>query len=179
MDSPRAATAFCATQATTLKASLRSANRGNESGYDRDRALTAVGYEAALIGKYLNGTHRRAKEQLVPPGWDFLGSGGRPLRRVQQFQLRPECGLGKIVRHGNNARDYRYDDWPPTPSTFWTNQQDQSNPSFSILTAAYPHSPATPAPRHQGTFAGESAPHALPPMSAASRTNRTGSNPGR
>ena len=48
--------------------------------------------------------------------------------------------------------------WPRTLSTSLIDQLNRSQPFFLYLAPYAPHSPSIPAPRHEGMFAGESAP---------------------
>jgi arylsulfatase A-like enzyme len=131
-----------------------------ESGSESDTIATeldAAGYETALIGKYLNGYASPQRESsYVPPGWDFWVAG-IDHDAYSSFNYRLNVN-GKIVRHGHSARDYITDVLAGHALDF-LDQTARSNQPFFLFLAPYaPHSPSTPAPRHEGMFAGESAP---------------------
>ncbi|MCC2626829.1 MAG: sulfatase-like hydrolase/transferase [Thermomicrobiales bacterium] len=131
-----------------------------ESGHESDTIATeldAAGYETALIGKYLNGyASPRQESTYVPPGWDFWVAGvDHDAYNNFNYHLNVN---GKIVRHGKNARDYMTDVLAAHALDFLDQSAGSNQPFFLYLAPYAPHSPATPAPRHRGMFAGESAP---------------------
>jgi len=132
----------------------------HESGHESETIATeldAAGYETALIGKYLNGYGSRHQERsYVPPGWDFWVAGAdHDAYGSFNYDLNVK---GKIVRHGDHARDYLTDVLAAHALDFLDQSTGSNQPFFLYLAPYAPHSPSTPAPRHQGMFAGESAP---------------------
>jgi N-acetylglucosamine-6-sulfatase len=132
----------------------------HESGDESDTIaseLDAAGYETALIGKYLNGyPSPRQESSYVPPGWDFWVAGvGHDAYNSFNYDLNVN---GEIVHHGDDARDYMTDVLAAHALDFLDQSAGANQPFFLYLTPYAPHSPSTPSPRHQGMFAGESAP---------------------
>jgi arylsulfatase A-like enzyme len=132
----------------------------HESGHESDTIATeldAAGYETALIGKYLNGyASPRQDSSYVPPGWDFWVAGvDHDAYNSFNYHLNVN---GDIVRHGDHPRDYLTDVLAAHALDFLDQSAGSNQPFFLYLAPYAPHSPAAPAPRHQGMFAGESAP---------------------
>jgi N-acetylglucosamine-6-sulfatase len=129
---------------------------GNES-HTIATELDAAGYETALIGKYLNGyASPREASRYVPPGWDFWVAGvNHDAYNSFNYDLNVN---GEIIHHGNNPRDYITDVLAAHALDFLDQAAESNQPFFLYLTPYAPHSPSTPAPRHEGMFAGESAP---------------------
>jgi N-acetylglucosamine-6-sulfatase len=132
----------------------------HESGQESETLaseLDAAGYETALIGKYLNGyPSPRQESSYIPPGWDFWVAG---LGHDAYYNFNYDLNVnGEIVRHGDDARDYMTDVLAAHALDFLDQSAGSNQPFFLYLAPYAPHSPATPAPRHQGMFAGESAP---------------------
>src|SRR5918993_348451 len=119
--------------------------------------LDAAGYETALIGKYLNGyASPREESSYVPPGWDFWVAGvDHDAYNSFNYDLNVN---GEIVHHADNARDYMTDVLAAHALGFLDQSTESNQPFFLYLAPYAPHSPSTPAPRHQGMFAGASAP---------------------
>lgn len=127
--------------------------------------LQQAGYSTALFGKYMNQYPEYAPRQtapynspaLVPPGWsewyaavDLLPGGEHP---YQQFNY----GLienGVEVRYAANAADYLGDVITTKAETFIAQSIRTQKPFFAFVSYISPHGPATPAPRHAGTFHG-------------------------
>jgi len=132
----------------------------HESGQESETVaseLDAAGYETALIGKYLNGyPSPRDESSYIPPGWDFWVAGiGHDAYNSFNYDLNVN---GETVHHGNDARDYMTDVLAAHALDFLDQSAGSHQPFFLYLAPYAPHSPATPAPRHRGMFAGESAP---------------------
>jgi N-acetylglucosamine-6-sulfatase len=132
----------------------------HESGDESETiatALDAAGYQTALIGKYLNGyASPREASSYVPPGWDYWVAGvDHDAYNSFNYDLNVN---GEIVRHGDQARDYMTDVLAAHALDFLDQSAGSNQPFFLYLAPYAPHSPSTPAPRHQGIFAGESAP---------------------
>jgi N-acetylglucosamine-6-sulfatase len=119
--------------------------------------LDAAGYETALIGKYLNGyASPREESSYIPPGWDFWVAGvDHDAYSSFNYDLNVN---GEVVRHGDHARDYMTDVLAAHALDFLDQSAGSKQPFFLYLAPYAPHSPSTPAPRHQGMFGGESAP---------------------
>ncbi len=106
--------------------------------------LHAVGYRTGIFGKYLNGYAAIAPYQA--PGWDewhvFKSPGYFNYHLIEN---------GVDVAYGSAATDYSADVLRDKVVQFIT----QSTPPFFVEFTPYnPHGPATPAPRHVGSFAG-------------------------
>ena len=132
----------------------------HESGVESDTIATeldAAGYQTALIGKYLNGyASPREESSYVPPGWDFWVAGvDHDAYNSFNYDLNVN---GEIIRHGDQARDYMTDVLAAHALGFLDQSAGSNQPFFLYLAPYAPHSPSTPAPRHQGMFAGASAP---------------------
>lgn len=132
----------------------------NASGHEADTIATALdgaGYETALIGKYLNGyAYPRSENTYVPPGWDFWVAGvDHNAYNSFNYELNVN---GEIVNHGRNERDYMTDVLSAHALDFLDRSAEADQPFFLYLAPYAPHSPSTPAPRHQGLFSGQSAP---------------------
>jgi arylsulfatase A-like enzyme len=118
--------------------------------------LRAGGYRTALLGKYLNGYPDAGNPAHVPPGWDEWDSpaGGNPYSNVN-YRLNEN---GRIVTYGRGAEDYLTDVLARKASDFIRRGAQIGRPFFIYLGTYAPHAPATPAPRHEGTFADARAP---------------------
>jgi arylsulfatase A-like enzyme len=102
--------------------------------------LKNQGYKTTLIGKYLNGSSCGSN----PPGWDeWLG---RPGGGYFGFCLGNQT-------FGNNV--YQTDKINELTQDFI---ERQDGPFLAYVAPYAPHEPATPAPRHDGMFAGQHAP---------------------
>ena len=111
--------------------------------------MQSAGYETALIGKYMNGYdlyHKKAPFHK-PKGWDhWMG-----LLKCMKFYGPIFSDNGKRILRNNNTV-YQTDfirDWA---LDFLTNKRDKSKPFFLVVTPFAPHTPATPAKRHEHLF---------------------------
>ncbi|MBI5890086.1 MAG: sulfatase [Nitrosomonadales bacterium] len=129
--------------------------------------LSQAGYSTALFGKYMNQYPEYAPRQtapynssaLVPPGWsewygaiDLLPGGENP---YSQFKY----GLienGVEVRYGSQTADYLGDVVTTKAESFIARAINSQKPFFAYVAYISPHGPATPAPRHAGSFLGHS-----------------------
>ena len=129
---------------------------GNED-YTIATALQGAGYETALIGKYLNGyAFPRNDNTYIPPGWDFWVAGvDHDAYNNFNYALNVN---GEIVNHGSEERDYLTDVLAAHALDFLDTAAGLDRSFFLYLAPYAPHSPSTPAPRHDGIFAGETAP---------------------
>lgn len=119
--------------------------------------LDDAGYETALVGKYLNGYSFAGEDRTyVPPGWDFWAAG---VDHAAYDGFRYELNVnGELVRYGNDDSDYMTDVLAGYAHDFLAAATSDSAPFLLYLAPYAPHSPSTPAPRHQGRFAGAEAP---------------------
>ena len=106
--------------------------------------LKAAGYHTGLFGKYLNGYNQVAPYQ--PPGWDewhaFKAPGYFGYHLIEN---------GVDVAYGSAETDYSADVLRDKVVDFITTARQ---PFFVEFTPYNPHGPATPAPRHAGSFSG-------------------------
>jgi N-acetylglucosamine-6-sulfatase len=122
---------------------------GNE-GAAFANALSAAGYRAAMMGKYLNGY----QPERDPPGpgwtsWDVAGNGYPEFN----YSLNED---GKIERRGNSPPDFLVDVLSGLGVDFIKQSKGQA---FIIEIATFaPHAPYTPAPRDENAFPGLRAP---------------------
>lgn len=111
--------------------------------------LDEAGYETALFGKYLNGWAEHWGREYVPPGWDrftpFVDT------KFYNYTLM-ENGLA--VEYGDDPEDHSNDVIAGKAIQF-IDTNPGINPFFLYIAPYGPHGPATPAPRHQGLFAGD------------------------
>lgn len=102
-------------------------------------ALNAMGYRTGLFGKYLNGWGGRT----VPPGWDAFRSFNK--MKYYDYTLK---GIGPAVTYGSSPSDYSTD----VIANLAVNFVQSDEPVFAYIAPYAPHQPATPAPRHDGTW---------------------------
>ena len=115
--------------------------------------LRGEGYRTALLGKYFNGYSKGADANHVPPGWDEWAA----LRPSGYFGY-TLVENGRAVSYGNRPEDYSTDVLARKAADFVTQTAADDRPFFLYLAPFAPHAPATPAPRHAKSFAGERAP---------------------
>ena len=130
------------------------------SGHESTTLATLMddaGYQTALVGKYLNGYSFAGEERTyVPPGWDFWAAG---VDHAAYDGFRYELNVnGELVRYGNDDSDYMTDVLAGYAQDFLATATSNNAPFLLYLAPYAPHSPSTPAPRHQGRFAGATAP---------------------
>src|SRR5262245_26947532 len=106
--------------------------------------LKAAGYHTGIFGKYLNGYNKIAPYQA--PGWDewhvFKAPGYFNYELIEN---------GVDVPYGSAAADYSADVLRNKVVNFIGTATE---PFFVEFTPYNPHGPATPAPRHAGSFSG-------------------------
>jgi arylsulfatase A-like enzyme len=115
-------------------------------------ALQAAGYRTGLMGKYLNDYDKlwtSGQAPYVPPGWDDW--------RV--FQVTRNYGYtlienGASVAYGYNSTSYATDVLRAKAVQFIDDSVAAAQPFFLTLSVYSPHTPAQPATRHVGSFAG-------------------------
>ena len=131
--------------------------RGEERGTFAT-ALQHVGYETALMGKYLNGYQPAATEggarPYVPPGWngwDVAGNG------YPEYGYRMNSN-GQVRSYGYEAKDYLTNVLAGKGLAFIDRAAAQRKPFMLEIATFAPHSPFTPAPRDARAFPGLRAP---------------------
>jgi N-acetylglucosamine-6-sulfatase len=119
--------------------------------------LEGAGYRTSLIGKYLNGYRSLWDPDLlqppyVPPGW----SEWRGMSRVRYYDyeiVEPDGAGGYVeVPYGETEADYSTDVLREKAKVFISAAVEAGEPFFLYLSFKAPHSPFTPAPRHEGLF---------------------------
>jgi N-acetylglucosamine-6-sulfatase len=110
--------------------------------------MQAAGYRTGFIGKFLNGyagpgTH-------VVPGWDdwrvFLWDHSK---YYQNYTL---VENGAYVTYGAGAQDYSTDVLGGIAARFIRRAAGGERPFLLVVEPYAPHSPSTPAPRHEGAW---------------------------
>jgi arylsulfatase A-like enzyme len=115
--------------------------------------LHDAGYRTGLVGKYLNEYPIGAEPNHIPSGWDewtAATKGG-----YVGFELNEN---GRLVRYRKRRGVYQTDVLADKATDFLTRAANGGDPFFLYLAPRAPHGPATPAARHDGMFAGRSAP---------------------
>jgi arylsulfatase A-like enzyme len=112
--------------------------------------LQAAGYKTMYVGKYLNGYPGSAGRTFVPPGWNewYSAVGGNPYNEYD-YVLNEN---GKLVPYGRKPEDYGTDVYARKTVDFIQRTAKEGKPFFVHFSAYAPHSPYTPAPRHQTMF---------------------------
>ena len=127
-----------------------------DGGLEEDTVAASLqknGYRTALIGKYLNG-YPGDEEAYVPLGWDeWYAKLGR--YEYYDYELNEN---GEITSYGSDTEDYLTDVLSSKATDFVQRAATEDQPFFAYVTPTAPHSPATPAERHEGAFADEEAP---------------------
>ena len=107
--------------------------------------LQNLGYETALIGKYLNGYMGPKAAAHVPPGFDHWMAMLRLYFYGPTFSDNGvELDLNETIYQTDFILDWVID--------FLTNKRYKSKPFFLMITPFAPHTPATPAKRHKNMF---------------------------
>jgi N-acetylglucosamine-6-sulfatase len=122
--------------------------------YENDNVAThlqaqTVGYRTGLFGKYLNNYRGTTK----PPGWDDWFA----LHQLTYYNYDVNDNA-KIVHYGSRSSAYSTDVLNTQVKEFIDASVAQGKPFFAYVAPKAPHSPSTPAPRHQNTFNGLKAP---------------------
>jgi arylsulfatase A-like enzyme len=124
-------------------------NAYHNTGVDQDTVATwlqAAQYRTAHIGKHINGY--RSSNGAVGPGW----SEWIVPVPVNFFDYDLNVN-GTLEPHGSAARDYLTDVMATKAEAFIASTP-ATTPLFLYFAPKAPHGPATPAPRHEGAFAG-------------------------
>ncbi len=106
--------------------------------------LQAAGYHTGIYGKYINGY----QSPYVAPGWDEW----HVFKNVAYFNY-TLVENGTEVAFGNAEADYSTDVLRDKAVQFIQSASPQQ-PFFLYFAPKAPHGPATPAPRHAGSFSG-------------------------
>ena len=132
----------------------RFVSEGNEENKIAVRRQKEGGYQTAYFGKYLNGYPGEEDQTHVPPGWDeWYGE----LENYESYDYQINEN-GQVVSYGNNNEDYFTDVLSNLATDFVRRASSEEQPFFAYVAPIAPHSPATPAERHKGTFTEEKAP---------------------
>ena len=115
--------------------------------------LQEAGYQTAFFGKYLN-QYGQDDPTHVPPGWDEW-YGKLNEQRLYDYRINEN---GEEVSYGNEEGDFYTDVLSGQATDFVGHATSENQPFFAYVAPTAPHSPATPAERHEGAFAGEKAP---------------------
>ena len=116
--------------------------------------LRSGGYRTGFFGKYLN----NYSGPFVPPGWSRWVAFAPPnVENYYTYRLNVD---GTMVDYGSDPGDYSTDVLADEASSFIRGAG--AEPLFVLFAPFAPHGPPTPAPRHEGAFAG------LPPWRPAS-----------
>ncbi|MDQ4062674.1 MAG: sulfatase [Actinomycetota bacterium] len=127
-----------------------------DEGHEEDTIATRLqeeGYQTAFIGKYLNG-YPAGNPTHVPPGWDEW-YGKLDEQKLYDYGINHN---GEVVSYGSAPEDFATDVLSGVANDFVSSAASDSRPFFVYLAPTAPHTPATPAQRHKGAFAGEEAP---------------------
>ena len=115
--------------------------------------LQGAGYQTAFFGKYLN-QYAQADPTHVPPGWDEW-YGKLDEQKLYDYRINEN---GEIVSYRSDTDDFFTDVLSGQATDFVRRAASDDKPFFAYVAPTAPHSPATPAERHEGAFAEEEAP---------------------
>ena len=118
--------------------------------------LQAAGYTTMFAGKYLNGYPESGAPTYIPPGWSEWYSPAQGNAYSEYNYTLNENGT--LVRYGNRPNDYGTDVYARKTTDFIQRMAREGKPFFIHMSTYAPHSPATPAPRHQSLFLNAKAP---------------------
>jgi arylsulfatase A-like enzyme len=107
-------------------------------------ALQAVGYRAAMLGKYLNGY--QPKVHPPEPGWSMWAVAGNGYPGFN-YDLNED---GKVVHYGREPADYMTDVLSEKAVRFI--KESVGHPFVIEIATFAPHAPYTPAPRDANAF---------------------------
>ncbi len=116
--------------------------------------LQSGGYRTVLLGKYLNGYGNRGSEMYIPPGWDEW-YGRLDKYSYYEYQMNEN---GKITSYGSANKDYYTDMLAGKAKDYVRRTANDSSPFFMYLAPLAPHSPYTPASRHENAYENARAP---------------------
>ncbi len=127
-----------------------------DEGLEEDTIATRLqeeGYQTAFIGKYLNG-YPADDPTHIPPGWDEW-YGKLKEQKLYDYQINEN---GEEVSYSSETEDFFTDVLSGQATDFVGRAAPEDQPFFAYIAPTAPHTPATPAERHEGAFAGEEAP---------------------
>ena len=112
--------------------------------------LDAAGYATAYFGKYMNAYPAGAglPSSHVPPGWDRWFATFDDSTDGYNYSVNDN---GTVRSYGAAATDYVTDVLATQAKAF---VQQSAAPFFLMVAPNAPHTPSTPAPRHQSLFSG-------------------------
>jgi len=118
--------------------------------------LQDAGYRTMLAGKYLNGYPDRSSLMYIPPGWtEWYSAMKGNAYGSYNYTLNEN---GKQVAYGTKPEDYGTDVYARKTVEFIERSVKENKPFFAYVSVYVPHSPATPAPRHEKLFPDNKAP---------------------
>lgn len=177
-DNSFVSTPMCAPSRATLLTGLYAhnhetfTNAGGLGGFERFRSLgresatvatwlQAAGYRTALIGKYLNrypGDTPGSDRSYVPAGWDYWAAFFAPDHTLPYWDYMVNENRD-VAYYPKRVDDYSTDDMTRRALKFIdATERADDQPFFLFIAPSTPHTPADPAPRHEGTFSGYQAP---------------------
>lgn len=116
--------------------------------------MSDAGYATVLLGKYLNGYPLVGSESHIPPGW---GEWFAYFEDAYYISYRMNQN-GITVNYGRTEADYPTDVLRDLALSYLDRHLSDVAPFFMYLAPVAPHSPATPAVRHNKTYPGLVAP---------------------
>jgi arylsulfatase A-like enzyme len=108
-----------------------------------------AGYRTALVGKYMNGYTEKFASH-IPPGWDRWVAFAANTIGYYNYKLTID---GTLRSFGTGAANYSTDVLGDYATDFISSTPSE-RPLFLMYAPYAPHSPFTPAPRHDGMYAG-------------------------
>ncbi len=118
--------------------------------------LQDAGYRTMLAGKYLNGYPQKNNLMYIPPGWSEWYSAMKG-NAYSEFNYSLNEN-GKQVDYKTKPEDYGTDVYARKTADFIERSAKEGKPFFAYVAVYAPHSPATPAPRHEKMFANVTVP---------------------
>jgi N-acetylglucosamine-6-sulfatase len=129
--------------------------RFHQSGLERETFATrlhAAGYTTALLGKYLNEYTPTGfvdgANLYVPPGWDDWYVPGKAYGEYDYFMNENR----RLRYYGRKPSDYLTDVLAARSQEFVERMAGSKKPFLLEIATFAPHSPFTPAPRHENLF---------------------------
>jgi arylsulfatase A-like enzyme len=133
----------------------------NQRGGERESfgvTLQSRGYRTAMMGKYMNGYHpdrvQAGRMGYVPPGWTEWYGTGQGYRNYEYLLSEN----GSLVSYGSEPQDYLTDVIADKGKFFVQRAALARQPFLLELSTFAPHSPYTPAKRHEKLYPGLRAP---------------------
>jgi arylsulfatase A-like enzyme len=143
----------CPSRATLLtgRYSHHTGIEANDNGSAFDDSFTLAtrlrdaGYQTGLVGKYLN-EYPWGRGNYVPPGWTYWAA----FKKTGYYDYNLNLN-GVTEPHAAQPADYSTDVLGTKAEGFVSSATE---PFFLWFAPNAPHAPATPAPRHVGTYSG-------------------------